>query len=288
MGGYNLLAPLADFKAVTRQGVNGAAYALLALDSHGYEIPAVSDGKTQTTRENLVRFILDKQIAGGGWNFSGTAADVDMTAMVLQALAPYYKTNTEVKTAVDAALALLSDRQDVNGGYASYGDANSESNAQVLVALTALGIDPEADARFLKNGHSVVDALCAYYVGEGGFSHMADGELNGLATTQAYYALAAYARFQNGQTSLYDMSDITLKAGTVSDNSNGGTTTPGSGSNDGQTAGADNGAGESGKSGAKATDAVKTGDNAAYLAAGTGFVLAAAAFVVLARGRKKA
>ena len=288
VGGYNLLAPLADFKAVTRQGGNGAAYALLALDSHGYEIPAVSDGKTQTSRENLVRFILDKQIAGGGWNFSGTAADVDMTAISIQALAPYYKTNTEVKTAVDAALALLSDRQDVNGGYASYGDANSESNAQVLVALTALGIDPEADARFLKNGHSVVDALCAYYVGEGGFSHMADGELNGLATTQAYYALAAYARFQNGQTGLYDMSDVTLKAGTVSDNSNGGTTTPGSGSNDGQTAGADNGAGESGKSDAKATNAVKTGDNAAYLAAGTGFVLAAAAFVVLARGRKKA
>ena len=93
--------------------------------------------------------------------------DVDMTAMVIQALAPYYKTNTEVRTAVDTALALLSDRQDVNGGYASYGDANSESNAQVLVALTALGIDPEADARFLKNGHSVVDALCAYYVGGG-------------------------------------------------------------------------------------------------------------------------
>ena len=211
-----------------------------------------------------------------------------MTAMVLQALAPYYKTNTEVRTAVDTALALLSDRQDVNGGYASYGDANSESNAQVLVALTTLGIDPEADARFLKNGHSVVDALCAYYVGEGGFSHVADGELNGLATTQAYYALAAYARFQNGQTSLYDMSDVTLKAGTVPDNSNGGTTTPGSGANDGQTAGADNGAGASGKSDTKATNAVKTGDNAAYLAAGTGFVLAAAAFVVLAKGRKKA
>ena len=78
---------------------------MLALDGHGYEIPAASDGKTQTTRENLVRFILDKQLAGGGWNFSGTAADVDMTAMVLQALAPYYKTNTEVRTAVDTALA---------------------------------------------------------------------------------------------------------------------------------------------------------------------------------------
>ena len=82
------------------------------------------------------------------------------------------------------------------------------------MALTALGIDPEADARFLKNGHSVVDALCAYYVGEGGFSHVADGELNGLATTQAYYALAAYARFQNGQTSLYDMSDVTIQPNT--------------------------------------------------------------------------
>ena len=291
VGGYNLLAPLTDFKAVTKQGVNGAVFALIALDSHNYEIPAVSDGKTQTTRENLIQFILDSQLSDNGWTFSGDTADVDMTAMTIQALAPYYKTNTVVKTAVDAALALLSDRQDVNGGYASYGDANSESNAQVLVALTALGIDPESDVRFLKNGHSVVDALCAYYVGEGGFSHVADGTVNGLATTQAYYALAAYARFQKGLTRLYDMSDVDLKVGAVTDSSNGGTTTPNNGSDGGQTADAANGAngaGESGRSDAKATNTVKTGDDAAYLAAGTGFVLAAAAFVVLGKTKKKA
>ena len=90
---------------------------------------------------------------------------------------------------------------------------NSESCAQVIVALTALGIDPTADSRFVKNGHTVLDALAGFYVTGGGFRHTAGSERNDMATEQGYYALASYYRFLNGQTSLYDMSDVTVQTG---------------------------------------------------------------------------
>ena len=94
-----------------------------------------------------------------------------------------------------------------SGGFSSWGTANCESCAQVIVALTALGLDPQKEQRLIKNDQSVVDALCTFAVNDG-FYHSADlAEVNGMATEQAYYALTAYARFLDGQTRLYDMTD---------------------------------------------------------------------------------
>ena len=139
---------------------------------------------------------------------------MDMTAMAVQALAPYYE-NAQVKAAVDAALTFLAGVQNADGTFSEIPgtDASAESTAQVIVALTALGIDPTADSRFVKSGVSVVDALCGFYVTGGGFRHTAGGERNGMATEQGYYALAAYYRFVNAQTRLYDMSDVTIQTG---------------------------------------------------------------------------
>ena len=212
VAGYNLLEPLSNLDWVNKQGINSTAFALLAFDSHNYEIPKATEG-TQTTRENLIKTILDAQLADGGWDLSAENSDPDMTAMVLQALAPYYGTNAEVKSAVDEALKCLSDLQNSDGGYASWGTTNSESCAQVITALTALGIDPDNDSRFVKNGNSVVDAFLSFYVEGGGFAHVAGGGVNGMATEQGYYTLAAYSRWVNGQTSLYDMSDVEIEAG---------------------------------------------------------------------------
>jgi len=202
---------LTDMDYVTWQGNNGAVFALLAFDSNDYEIPIASSGADQVTREKLVSEILGEQLMDGGWNVSKsmTTSDIDMTAMAIQALAPYYE-DEKVKAAVDKAIEYLSNSQRPDGGYSSVDGSNAESCAQVIVALTALGIDPEKDVRFVKNGNSVVDALCTFYVEGGGFKHIADGKLNGMATEQSYYALAAYARFLNGQTSLYDMTDVNV------------------------------------------------------------------------------
>ena len=110
-------------------------------------------------------------------------------------------------------IQVILDAQLNDGGFGSWGTINSESCAQVIVALTALGIDPTADSRFVKNGHTVLDALAGFYVTGGGFRHTAGGERNGMATEQGYYALAAYYRFANTQTRLYDMSDVTIQTG---------------------------------------------------------------------------
>lgn len=207
VGGHDLLQALSDMDYVTQQGLSGAIYALLAFDCRGYDIPAADKNAVQTSREGLVKYILDRQLKDGGWAYSGDKAEPDMTAMALQALAAYYKTDAKVKDAADKAVTCLSKLQNTTGGYDSYGSVNSESAAQVITALTALGIDPDNDARFVKNGVSVLDSLCGFYV-DGGFRHVSDGKLDPTATAQGYYALAAYYRFADSQTALYDMTDL--------------------------------------------------------------------------------
>ena len=207
VGGHNLLKGLDNMDYVQTQGINGPIFTLIALDSHNY--PTMGD----VTREKLIETILGAVLEDGGWTLSGTKADPDMTAMAIQALAPYHKTNETVKAAVDKALEALSALQRNDGGFGSWGTVNSESCAQVIVALTALGIDPTADSRFVKNSLTVLDALASFYVTGGGFRHTAGGDLDGMATEQGYYALAAYYRFVNAQTRLYDMSDVTVQTG---------------------------------------------------------------------------
>ena len=207
VGGHNLLKGLDNMAYVQTQGINGPIFTLIALDSHNY--PTMGD----VTREKLIQVILDAQLSNGGWNLSGNDADPDMTAMAIQSLAPYYKENGAVKAAVDKALDVLSELQLATGGFGSWGTENSESCAQVIVALTALGIDPTADSRFVKNDLTVLDALASFYVTGGGFKHVADKGRDGMATEQGYYALAAYYRFVNAQTRLYDMSDVTIQTG---------------------------------------------------------------------------
>lgn len=220
VAGYDLRAPLADFDTLIKQGINGPVFALIALDSSNYDIPVVTTVKTQTTREKLIAFILEREISGGGWALGINAAepDPDITSMVIQALAPYYSTLPEAKAAADRAVVWLSKAQKADGGYASWGSSNSESVAQVVVALSGLGIDPHQDARFIKGGRSAVDALLSFAAPGGGFYHVkpggADnggakpGEVDLMATDQAMYALVAYDRFIHGQARLYDMTDV--------------------------------------------------------------------------------
>ena len=216
VGGYNLLAGLSDLEFVKYQGNNGPIWALLALDSGNYPVPS---GGT-VTRRALIDEILRVQTSDGGWTVSGDKADSDMTGMALTALAPYYTKDLKVQEAIDKAIARLSEMQDEDGGYSTSYDgttkiATSESISQVVTALSALGINADTDPRFVKNGNSVIDALLRYYVKGGGFKHIMDSELDGMATEQAYYALTAYYRFLDGKTNLYDMTDVIDMGGDV-------------------------------------------------------------------------
>ncbi|WP_171056450.1 S-layer homology domain-containing protein [Paenibacillus sinopodophylli] len=216
VAGYDISQALADFDYVIKQGINGPVFALIALDTHQFEIPVVEGVTTQTTREKLVQFILNQEVKkdavdAGGWGFGTTRADVDLTAMTLQSLAPYYETDPLVEAAVDRAVQWLSSTQNAQGSFTSFGSTSSESVAQVIVALTSFGIDPHTDSRFIKNNKSLIDALLTFSVEGGGFKHVATGKLDGIATDQGTYALVSYDRYVKGENRLYDMTDVQLQ-----------------------------------------------------------------------------
>ena len=205
VGGYNLIAPLADFEQTIFQGINGPVYALLALDSGNYEIPENTIVTTQATRELYIDYILSKESPNGGWGLSGGEGEIDITAMVLQALAKYQE-REDVSAAIDRALVFLSEKQNDMGGYTAYETDGSESVSQVIVALTELDISVD-DERFVKNGRTLEDRLLDFMVEGEGFRHLLDEDPNVLATEQAFYALIALDRAEKGMSSLYRISE---------------------------------------------------------------------------------
>lgn len=207
VGDKNLLTALQDrnIMQVTNTSdtdINGLVFGLLALNSGNY---------TQDSYW-LVQAILTQQNEDGSWSASADtkpASDVDMTAMALQALAPYYNEggDTTVNAAVDKALQWLSAK------YKGTGYTSAESCAQVVVALSALQLNANSDSSFVKTVDgaptSVLGDLLRYYLGEGqGFKHAASGKTaDQKATEQALYAMAAYERYCRRTNALYDMTD---------------------------------------------------------------------------------
>ena len=186
--------------------MNGAIFALLALDSGGYEIPEVPEAETQATRELYVGELLQREIPDGGWALTGSTPDADVTAMALQALAKY-RGRQDVEDAVQRGLAALSALQEPNGAYLSWDEENSESVCQVIVALTELGISLD-DERFVKNGQTLPQVLERFACEDGSYRHSLNGGGDEMATEQALYALAAIHRAETGETTLYDMTDV--------------------------------------------------------------------------------
>lgn len=205
--GYNLMTPLGDYEETVWQGVNGAVWALIALDSGGYEVPVNTAAKVRATREMYVSGILAAQASDGGWTLMDNgASEADITAMAITALAPYQESD-EVSAAIERGLTYLSEVQTENGGFFSQGEENCESAAQVLTALCTLGISVD-DSRFIKNGRTVLDSLISYHDGSGGFYHSISHSGNSqMSSEQALYALAALKRFKEGKTAIFDMSD---------------------------------------------------------------------------------
>ncbi|WP_422487039.1 S-layer homology domain-containing protein [Gudongella sp. DL1XJH-153] len=202
MEGYNLVEKLSDLDKLTIQGINGPIWALIALDSNDY-----SD---LSTRESIIEYMLENEIEGGGWSLSSEIPDVDITAMVLTSLSRY-KDRADVKPYIERGLEFISKAQNSDGGFETMSVENAESNAQVIVALTSLGIDPASDPGFIKNGNNVIDnSIENFYNISGGFSHLKDGKENKIATQQSFYALVSYQRFKQAKASLFDMTDSNI------------------------------------------------------------------------------
>jgi hypothetical protein len=208
LGGYNLLSNLTALDTIKEQGINGPIFALLALDSRNYK---------SSIRNSLITYIVSQQDTAGYWASAwSVGGDVDITAQALQALAPYYAKKPAVKTAVDKAVAWLSGYQLADGGFGTnwgFGDPTTSecTDAQVVVALSTLGINPNTDKNFIKNGKSVLDSLASFYITGGGFeASFAPGAVDAIATEQCYYALVAYDRFLAKRAALYTMTDDTI------------------------------------------------------------------------------
>ena len=192
VAGYDLTAPLNDFDKTVWQGNNGPAWALIALDCGQYP--------DQSVRQRYVEYLLSRQNRDGGWSLNGSGSEVsdpDLTGMVLQALSRYTE-QAAVSESVQKALT-----------YAETAPlTTSESVDQIIVGLCELGISPEED-RFSREGKTLTEILLTYARPDGGFAHTPDAAgSDPMSTEQALYTLAAVKRLQDGQTSLYRMSDV--------------------------------------------------------------------------------
>lgn len=258
INGCNFIDQLSQSYAFSyRQGINGPIWELIAMDTGNYDFltkPSVYTAGDINTKGRLIDYILKHETEAGGWTLFGTEADPDITGMALQALAPYYlsesrykatnatKSYTEFKKYVERGVQKLSTLQYENGGYNAWGNVNAESTVQVIVALTALNIDPKAKqvtlptlkktVSFNQQGatrdgvytDNMVDALLTFFAPGsgsspevGGFKHVTAGydggggsgsSVNAMATDQALYGLIAYDRFVQRKNRLYDMTDM--------------------------------------------------------------------------------
>ncbi len=182
--------------SVGEQGIMSLIYGLHLLNNG-----AVC---SRYTTEQLVSELLGMQYDDGGWALMGEHGDIDVTAMTVQALAPHINDSKAVADAIDRAVTFMSEKQLSDGDYQSFGTKNPESAAQVIIAITALGIDI-SDARFVKNNNTLIDGILKFRLPDGSFTHTEGGASNKTATIQAFMALTAFRLSAEKRERLYDL-----------------------------------------------------------------------------------
>jgi LPXTG-motif cell wall-anchored protein len=193
ISGYNLIDAIYNGQ-ITKQGLNGVFYALIALDSANFDIPE----NAKWTREKLVDYLLEKQNKDFGWSWDGSErSDIDSTAMVVTALAPYIN-QAKVKEAVEGAIEYLSKQYQLNK------IDNSSTAAQVVVALSSIGMDANKKP-FSKNGSSLIKYLLSYQNKDGGFDWQGGDKSDVMSTSQGFQGIVAYQLFINNSGLLYQL-----------------------------------------------------------------------------------
>ena len=189
-----------------------APYTLIALQQGNYG--------TKTVKDNLVSYLLSLQNSEGGWGYSGRF-DADTTAMILQGLATQ-RSNPEVEKAVQSGISQLAQNYAAKTKN-TYGNVNTD--AVVILALTACGIDPSQDARFVKESGSLVDGVLTYLNTNKDAFKLGTKD-NEMATQQAVLALLAANKIcgTNTVVNVVDFSGVTKVSAVAA--SAGSTTTP--------------------------------------------------------------
>ncbi|PGA05289.1 DUF4430 domain-containing protein [Bacillus mycoides] len=196
--GQNLVQNL--FESDKVNSVTGYAFTLLALDTKKYEIPA----EAKWNRAALVQALLQAQHTDGGWTYDSSSSkesvsNVDVTSMVLAALAPY-QDQADVKPAIQKAVDYLYKQQLGNGGFAADGQENSNSTAQAIIGLSLVkDVDHDRLNKAVQN-------LMSYQLQNGEFKWLpSDQKGSGMATEQAFLALL---QFKDLGKSIYDWSNV--------------------------------------------------------------------------------
>ncbi|MDO5392640.1 MAG: cadherin-like beta sandwich domain-containing protein [Eubacteriales bacterium] len=209
--GYNLVETLYNWNKLDNLTINQICWTLLALDSKQYGIP--KDAKW--SRETLINLLVRKQNEDGGFASWGSTSDVDMTAMVLQALVPYKDASrAEVQPVFEGGISYLQKQINEDAGFESWGNENSCSTAQVLILLSMLGMDPVGSDGFVKDPKNMITNLEGYrdetdggFFWQKGSPYSKDG-----STYQVVLALESCRRFANKQNSIYDLTDVVSSA----------------------------------------------------------------------------
>ncbi|WAA09588.1 DUF4430 domain-containing protein [Fervidibacillus albus] len=214
VAGYDLIDLLVNHERMTNQGNNGVILALLALDGGNYPISE----NAEWTREKLIREIISSQLDSGGWSLFGDTPSTDITGFALAALSPY-KDREDVQNSIEKAVQWLSNIQAETGGFDEdfNGGEASESIAQVIVGLTANGIDPTGD-QFTKSEGNLVQRLLSFFKDDGGFAHLpSDEDANAISSNQALLALTAYKNYLEGNGSVFQFRDLSNSLDPISD-----------------------------------------------------------------------
>ncbi len=188
---YDLISKLTDYNSVIKQGINGAIWALIALDEFKYNVSDTKKAEIESVKQKYIDYILSLQHYDGGFSLypdKKIKSDPDITAMVLQAFSKHQGI-VKVSISTISALNYLSRTQNSNGCFYSNNVENAESSAQVIMALLKLNI-PFSDKRFVKNNNTVVDGLFRFYVKGKGFKHTTkDASVSQMSTEQGFLAL---------------------------------------------------------------------------------------------------
>ncbi|NLX92599.1 MAG: terpene cyclase/mutase family protein [Clostridiales bacterium] len=197
VGGHNLIDTITSTDFATEVFTAGISNALLVLDSKDYGNEAV--------KNELIQILTSAQRNDGGFNYLLKAdpedtysidGDVDSTAMVLQALAPY-AADAERTAVITPAVAFVKAGQKDTGGFGGAWGDSPDTTAQALTALSSLGIDPMG-TDYIKNETTVLEAVKAYQNEDGGIKGF-DGTSNAMSSYQMLNALNAYISFAKGQ-----------------------------------------------------------------------------------------
>lgn len=190
--------------SIGAQGLNGWIYALLTLDASEASVPE----NAKFTREDMINAIVSAQEPDGGFGLAAGSSNIDITAMALQALAPYAKVYPQV---IEAGLNYLSEEMNDACLYTYLGDESVESSAQTVLALCALGIDPDTDPRFQRGDHTLLSGIARFRQSDGTYAHtLKDEQGDYLATAQTLLALLAVQKLRSGGGWIFDFTGHTL------------------------------------------------------------------------------